>query len=200
MRYAGQRSWQIREDRWGQHFDWALWVRAVERIDVPPGGIVPGPLLIESLPEPSPGLDGAVLAREWRAWWRAWWRALCDLPERDAGLRRELPSGVGLDEQSLLGEVLTRRFLEVQHWHGERKRAGLRGHLHLSGTHASTVVAEVERELGRRAKPFVLTIDVLPVADREVRGISETRFLVPEGIRDGTEWAEVLRGLVEPLA
>ena len=78
MRYAGQRSWQIREDRWNQHFDWALWVRAAERIDVPPGGIVPGPLLIESLPEPSPGLDGAVLAREWRAWWRA----LCDLPER----------------------------------------------------------------------------------------------------------------------
>jgi hypothetical protein len=203
MRYAGQRSWQIREDRWIQHFEWALWVRAAERIDAQAGGIVPGPLLIDPLPEPSPLLDGAVLADQWLAWWRA----LCDLPEwspRDAGSPRELtynwPIDAGLADRSLLRGVLARRFLEVHRWHRERKLEGVREHLHLHGTHASSVVAEVETKLGRRAKPFVLTIDVLPVADQEVRGISETRFLVPEGIRDAAEWAEVLRGLVEPLA
>jgi hypothetical protein len=38
------------------------------------------------------------------------------------------------------------------------------------------------------------------VVDREIRRIGETRFLVSEGVRDGAGWADVLRGLVEPLA
>ena len=61
-------SWQISTDRGNQAYDWALWVRAAERIHVPAAGLVPGPLAIEPLPEPStrPGVD---LAEGWRHWW-----------------------------------------------------------------------------------------------------------------------------------
>jgi hypothetical protein len=202
MRYAGQESWQIREDRWIQHFDWALWIRAAERIDTPTGGIVPGPLLIDPLPAPSPELDLTALSDQWLAWWRA----LCELPEwapANGGspplFAHSGPDFEGLAEQPLLREVLRRRWLEAHRWHSERKRAGVRNRVSSRGPTASSVVAEVERVNGRAARPFVLTIDVLPVADREIRPISETRFLVPERIRDGADWAHVLRGLVEPL-
>ena len=42
MQLAGSPSWRISEDRWPESFDWALWVRAAERIDVASGGVVPG--------------------------------------------------------------------------------------------------------------------------------------------------------------
>jgi hypothetical protein len=95
---------------------------------------------------------------------------------------------------------LARRWMTADHWHSERKLAGLRAYPSWRRMQSTAVMAEFERKLGRRARPFVLTIDVLPVDDREVRRVSDTRFLVPEGIRDSADWAEVLRGLVEPLA
>jgi hypothetical protein len=203
MQLAGQQSWQIREDRWIQHFDWALWIRAAERIDAPAGGLVPGPLVIESLPAPSGGLNPATLAEEWVSWWRA----LCSLPEwspRNGGpppaFAYSGPEFTGLSDQPLLRDVLRRRWLEANEWHSARKAAGMRELVRGRRPVASTVVAEVERVIGRRATPFVLSIDVLPVDDAEVRAVSETRFLVPEGVRDGADWPSVLRGLVEPLA
>ena len=223
MKHAGHESWQIREERWSQYFDWALWIRAAERIDVPAGGIVPGALLIDRLPEPSPGLDQAVLAAEWVAWWRS----LFDLP-REGSLPGEgdLPgegrlsspgqltdSGEppprfadggpdldGLAGQPLLREVLARRWMAAHRWHSDRKLAGLREYGNWRRQQSSAVMREFERTLGRRARPFALTIDVLPVDDPEVRAISDTRFLVSERIRDSSDWAEVLRGLVGPLA
>ena len=203
MHHAGHESWQIREDRWIQHFECALWIRAAERIDVPAGGIVPGPLLIDPLPAPSPGLDLAVLGEQWLAWWRV----LCELPEwspADDGspalFAHSGPEFDGLSGQPLLREVLRHRWPQALQWHRERKRAGIAGRAFWRGPLAASVVAEVERVNGRTARPFVLTIDVLPVADQEIRPIGEARFLVPEGVRDGADWAHVLRGLVEPLA
>ena len=203
MRYAGQESWQIREDRWIQHFEWALWIRAAERIDAPAGGIVPGPLLIDPLPTPSPERDQRVLTEQWLGWWRM----LCELPEwspRDGGepplFAHSGPDFDGLRDRPLLQDVLRQRWLEAHQWHSDRKFDGLQQRRHTAGTRTSSVVAEVERSLGRKARPFVLSIDVLPVDDQEIRAIGDTRFLVPEGVRDGAGWAEVLRGLVEPLA
>jgi hypothetical protein len=43
-------------DPWSEPCDVALWVRAAERIDVPAGGIVPGPLALYPVPEPTAGL------------------------------------------------------------------------------------------------------------------------------------------------
>ena len=203
MRHAGQESWQVREDRWIQHFDWALWIRAAERIDAPADGIVPGPLLIDPPPPPSPGLDLPSLSEQWRTWWRE----LCGLPEWSPGdgerpplFAHSGPDFDGLGDRPLLQEVLRRRWPEAHRWHSERKRAGIQQGAHTRGARPSAVVAEVERALGRKATPFVLSIDVLPVDDQEIRAIGATRFLVPEGVRDGAGWAQVLRGLVEPLA
>jgi hypothetical protein len=200
---TGQESWQIREDRWIQHFEWALWIRAAERIDVPAGGIVPGPLLIDPLPAPSQGLDSATLSEQWLSWWQT----LCGLPEfSPAGggpppmFAHSGPDFDGLDRQPLLRELLRRRWPEAHHWHSERKRAGVHDRAFARGAPASSVVSEVERANGRKARPFVLAIDVLPVDDLEVRAINDARFLVPEGVRDGASWPHVLRGLIEPLA
>jgi hypothetical protein len=200
MRFAGQESWLINESRWTQHFELALWVRAVERIDVPAGGIVPGPLVVDPVPQPSPGLDRAALAAEWASWWRA----LCVLPEwspSEGGWPPQIaycgPEFAGLAEhQPLSHSVMVRRWPEVQAWRTGRQRVAYR---HREPA-AAGVVAEVERTLGRRAKPFVLFVDVLALADNEIRAVGGNRFLVPESVRDGAGWAGVLRGLVEELA
>src|SRR5580704_18258815 len=72
MEVAGSRSWRISEDRWPEAFDVALWFRAVERIDVPAGGVVPGPAEIDALPDRSAApADASELAAGWLAWWRA---------------------------------------------------------------------------------------------------------------------------------
>jgi hypothetical protein len=77
MQLAGTSSWRISEDRWPEAFDVALWFRAAERIDVAPGGVVPGPADVEPLPDPSTDpADAAELA----AGWLAWWHSLIGLP------------------------------------------------------------------------------------------------------------------------
>jgi hypothetical protein len=43
----------------------ALWVRSVERIDVPAGGTMPGALLVDDLPASSAETD---LGAPWRTW------------------------------------------------------------------------------------------------------------------------------------
>jgi hypothetical protein len=69
---AGTRSWRISEDRWSEAFDVALWFRAAERIDVPAGGLVPGPADIDALPDRSSApADASGLAAGWLAWWQA---------------------------------------------------------------------------------------------------------------------------------
>lgn len=203
MHSTGRKSWQIREDRWIPHYEWALWIRAAERIDAPAGGLVPGPLLIDPLPTPSPGLDLATLSEQWLSWWQL----LCGLPEwlPDEGgpppaFAHSGPHFEALGRQPLLREVLRTRWLEASYWHTERKHTGVRDRAFMRRPQASAVVAEVERAIGRTAKPFVLTIDVLPVDDQDIRAINDARFLVSESVRDSASWADVLHGLVEPLA
>ncbi len=76
MHVAGSSSWRISEDRWPEEFEVALWFRAAERIDVPPGGVVPGAPDVEPLPDPGTDPpDAAELAAGWLAWWG--WRRAC---------------------------------------------------------------------------------------------------------------------------
>jgi hypothetical protein len=203
MRLAGQESWQIRIDRWSQQFDWALWLRAAERVDVPAGGVVPGPLIIEPLPEPSAEPIGADLAAEWLSWWLA----LCDLPEWSPSdgwpppqAAYGPPDFAGLTGQPLLHETMTRRSQEADQWHTHRKTTGVRDFASQHRNLETPVVAAVEQALGRKAKPFVLSFQVLPVDGREIRQVRDNEFLVSEAVYDGPDWSELLRGLVEPLA
>ena len=58
------------------------------------------------------------------------------------------------------------------------------------------VVAGLERELGRKARPF--SLDLGAAADPRRRGPAGCpgRYLVPEHAYDGPRWPELLRGLL----
>lgn len=61
-------------------------------------------------------------------------------------------------------------------------------------------MTELERELGRKARPFSLEFVLLPVRDNQVRPVGPDRFLVPERVYDGPQWPGLLRGLLIPRA
>ena len=201
MRLAGSSSWRISEDRWPEAFDVALWFRAAERIDVESGGVVPGAADVEPLPDPSTGpSDAAELA----AGWLAWWHSLIELPpvsppfdraHPPAALAFGPPDFLGLAGWPALHRAVTRRWRQAHEWHNARMKAGVEAGL---GSDARTgeVVAELERELGRKARPFSLDLVLLPVRDDQVRPVGPDRYLVPERVYDGPRWPGLLRGLL----
>jgi hypothetical protein len=205
MPWAGSPSWRISVDRWPESFDVALWFRAAERIDVAAGGVVPGPAGVEPRPDPSTDLsDGAELAQGWLAWWHS----LAAAPElsppfgradRIPQLEFSPPGFPGLAGFPALRRVVTVRWIQAQDWHDARKMAGLKAGRHRD-MRPTTVVAELERELGRKARPFSVDLLLLPVADDQVRSIGSDRYLVPEGLYDGPRWPHLLRALLAPHA
>jgi hypothetical protein len=203
---AGRRSWRISEDRWPEAFDLALWFRAAERIDVPAGGVVPGPAEIDPLPGRSAASgEEAGLA----AGWLAWWQALAGAPPlREPMDLSRLPSEMvfagppdfaGLAGWPVLQRVAAARWREANDWHNQRKRAGLAaGPQHdLRTVHT---VNGLEQELGRPVKPFELDFVLLPVRDDQIRQVRPDRYLIPESLRDGPRWPRLLRELVLPRA
>jgi hypothetical protein len=201
-------SWQISTDRWNQAFDWALWMRAAERIDVPVGGLVPGPLDIDPLPEPSAD-PAQVLTRDLIDGWLGWWRGLTTMPrwrpEQMSGPPPQLaylpPDFPGLARWRDLQRVVVDRWQEAHDWHTRRKFAGAsRFHHDLPKPRESLLVMDVERELGRRVPAFELEFILLPVLDDEIREVTPTRYLVPESVYDGPGWIEWLRPVVTRLA
>ena len=205
MRIAGSPSWRISEDRWPEAFDVALWFRAAERIDVASEGVVPGPPDVEPLPDPrTDPADAAGLA----AGWLTWWHSLVGLPPLSppsdlahppALLAFAAPDFPGLAAWPALRRAVTGRWQQAQDWHNARVEAGLEAGLHLD-RRTGQVVAELERELGRKARPFSLDFVLLPVRDEQVRPAGTDRYLVPERVYDGSRWPDVLRGLLIPRA
>ena len=78
-------------------------------------------------------------------------------------------------------------------------KAGLEAGLHRD-RRTGQVVADLERELGRKARPFSLDLVLLPVRDEQVRPAGADRYLVPERVHDGPRWPGLLRGLLIPRA
>ena len=199
----------MRIDRWAEATDQALWVRAVERLDVPAGGLVPGPLDEDDLPAPSAAEHDPGLPAAWLAWWDTIARGVIVAAHRDLG---------GLADTAGLGGVVDRRFDEFHRWHTTRKERGVEqwradmrayGRAHCwraarPGTGTSGpdplrethLVADLERRLGRPAPPFVLDLLVLPVRDDVIREVRPDRYLVPERVYDGPDWPARLEPLV----
>ena len=205
MQLAGSSSWRISEDRWPESFDWARWFRAAERIGVGEGGVVPGAADVEPLPDPSRDLSDAA---ELAAGWLAWWQSLIDLPPMPppsdrahppAALAFSPPDFPGLASWPGLQRVVTRRWRQAHDWHTARMKAGLEAGVH-GDARTGQVVAGLERELGREARPFSLDFVLLPVRDEEVRSAGTDRYLVPERVYDGPRWPGLLRGLLIPRA
>lgn len=205
MELAGTRSWRISEDRWSEAFDVALWFRAAERIDVPAGGIVPGPAKIDPPPDRSAAhADEAELAAEWLAWWQALagappLREPLDLSRPPPELVFLGPGPAGLMGWPVLQRAVAARWREAKGWHDQRKRAGLAAGppRDLRTVHA---VRGLERELSRRVKPFELDFVLLPVRDDQIRQVRTDRYLIPESLRDGPHWPSLLRQLLLPQA
>jgi hypothetical protein len=198
LRNRGAGSWQIHIQHWEQHLDTALWLRAAERIDVGPGGVVPGALEIDPLPEPTvtPARAGELAES-----WRGWWQTLVTLPPRvpdqlPAESAFYPPDFAGMAPWPDLREVLRQRWTEADEWHSARKRAGMDQHVpprQLEGR----IVQEAERALRAPLAPFALEFVLLPVRDEEIRQVSEGRFLVPERIfYDEPRWTPWLRQLI----
>jgi hypothetical protein len=191
-------------DRWNIFYDLALWLRAAERIEVPAGGVVTGPLEIDPLPEPSAG-PYPDLAEDWRSWWHGLVGLPRWHPERSAGPPPQLaygpPDFSGIAGRTELHRVATARWEEANKWHSRRKLAGVRRfQQQRPQPNESLLVREVERSLGRQVPPFDLEFVLLPVRDEEIREVTPTRYLVPEAVYDGPGWVAWLRPLVVRLA
>jgi hypothetical protein len=202
---AGTRSWRISEDRWPEPFDVALWFRAAERIDVPAGGVVPGPADIDPLPgRTAAPADAADLAAGWLAWWQALagappLREPIDLSHPPAELFTGPPDFAGVAAWPVLHRFVATRWHEAKDWHDRRKRTGLKaGPPHDMRT--VQAVRDLARELGRPVRPFELDFVLLPVRDDQIRQARPDRYLIPERLRDGPGWPRVLRDLLIPHA
>jgi hypothetical protein len=203
MLLAGSLSWRISVDRWPEAFDIALWFRAAERIGVRSGGVVPGAADVEPLPDPSTGPSDAS---EVAAGWLAWWHALIELPLLSPPFDRAHPPALltfsppefpALAAWPALYRAVASRWMQAQDWHNARMTAGLEAGLH-GDARIGQVVAGLERELGRKTRPFSLDFVLLPVRDDQVRPIGPDRYLVPESVCDGPRWPELLRSLLIP--
>jgi hypothetical protein len=206
MRQAGVSSWLISVDEWDQQLEWALWIRAAERIHIQAGEAVTGPPDVDPLPEPSLS-SGGPLAGGW-LWW---WKALLARPAQSgrpvsefmADLARFGPPDFdGLIDYPELRQVVTARWSEANAWHSARKRAGVEAFRASSGQHGreGAIVRAVEAEIGHKAAPFELRIIVLPVLDSEIRPAGSLTFLVPERMRVTSAYADWLRQVVRALA
>lgn len=204
MRVAGPPSWRISEDRWPEAFDVALWFRAADRIDVASEGGVPGHQMLSRC------RTRVRTRRTPPSWPRAGWPggirwSGCPLsPPFDpahppALLAFSPPDFPSLAAWPALRRAVTGRWRRAYDWHNARKKAGLEAGLH-HNRRTGQVVAELERELGRKARPFSLDFVLLPVRDEQVRPAGTDRYLVPERVYDGPRWPRLLRGLLIPHA
>jgi hypothetical protein len=202
-------------DEWSEPHDEAIWFRAAEHLDVPVGGIVPGPLDIEPLPAGPAGPHDDLAAG-----WLGWWQALSQLPRWPPAEAIDLvgelgpmagppppagqfrpPDFPGLAGWPALQRRVGQRWPEANRWHNERKIAGVAARRHRRPlAREGRLVAEVERELGRRVPPFDVEFIVVPVRDTQIRQLTETRYLVPEAVYAGAQWTARLRTLVVTLA
>jgi hypothetical protein len=162
--------------------------------------VVPGAADVEPLPDPSTGPSDAS---ELAAGWLAWWHAVIELPPLSPPFDRAHPPALAFSPPEFpalatwpaLHRAVTSRWRQAQDWPNARMKAGLEVGLH-GDARIGQVVAELERELGRRARPFSLDFVLLAVRDDQVRPIGPGRYLVPERVCDGPRWPELLRGLL----
>ncbi|MBB4927017.1 hypothetical protein [Kitasatospora kifunensis] len=203
MRFAESESWSI-SIRSNSQLELPLWVRAAERIPVPAGGLVPGPLGIDPLPAPSVPGAGEALAEGWLAWWRM--TLDIHLPPRPKSPEEFVPPPGGPPDFSELAahpqlrRVVTARWPEFRELPSEAMRAALPQPDPGDRNPDGAVVAAVEAELGHRAAPFELQLLLLPVIDEEIRSLGSHTFLVPTRVYGSEAYKRWLHRLVRALA
>lgn len=205
MRFENSTSWQVSVGAEGHTTTFALWVRDVEAVDVPPSPLVPGPLDVDDLPPPAGEPHDPRLGAEWLAWWKSLVLTHTTSPvppDDDAEPAYDTPDPLGLARLPALRPVVARRWPEFQEWQVARRRThGTFTDRRPPGDpRIGEVVREVEAELGRRAAPFHLTFTLLPVRDDRILTVEPGRFLVPERVLLGAGWSDWLRAEVRKVA
>jgi hypothetical protein len=207
MEILGSRSWTIGVSGDGDLAAFALWLRAVETIEVPPSPLVPGPYDpgTSVLPPATAQPHDPGLGQEWLTWWLSMVDREMRPPE--AGTAEVWPDGetpdpVGLAGLSALRGYVSRRFVEFCRWRTDHLRAdGTLVHRRPDPDRRNwEVVKAVEAALGRRAKPFTLQFTLLPVRDDRILRIAPAHYLVPERVFLGDGWSGWLRPVVERVA
>ncbi|WP_033291382.1 hypothetical protein [Amycolatopsis jejuensis] len=189
MRLENTTSWQV---YWGSEpeIDVALYLRDVLALSVADGQLLPPvePAVPVHVP---PALDRAAVQAQWPQWWNG-------LLARERGpARTRRVSGSALD-------------LAVQHFaaaaadHFATARRPVASGFHrrqiLAGERLGRLVRETEVELGRRARPFRLSVLEVPVAGR-VWLRTEHRLLVSSRLAaDVPELDHAMRTLIRELA
>jgi hypothetical protein len=164
VRVPGRKSWSLRVGD-DERMETALWVRLVERIDVPAGGTVPGSLLVADPPAPSTETN---LTAPWHTWWDSLVAAV--------GAARPAPDDPVLAGLPELRCVVERWRPAVARWRGSRGRGAPAPH----GMVEVDLINEVQASFGGAAVPFQLAVVVLPVDDDDIRPLGADRYLVPE--------------------
>ena len=207
----GPASWEVRVDQWNLHYDIPLWLRAAERIDVPAGGVVPGPLDLAALPAPSrdragyAGEVGAEIEHGWRGWWEL--LVAADPPDPLLGpaavdILRGLvgPEFTGLGGWPHLRALARRRWWDALAWHEDRKRRGVAEFTTRPDHPARQILTEaLRRTLDGTQPPVELDLVLLPVVDDEIREVPHghpRRYLVPERVVDSPQWPQRLERLL----
>jgi hypothetical protein len=193
VRRAGRPSWEIIVDH-PQVLAIALYIRDATGIvqHAPPAE------LPEALP-PVARAGAASATTEETAEWNAWWsRALTTGPRALLELRP--PSFPAFAEAPALHQLLQEHFEAARRWSDGPKRDHadrMRSDPPLLGK----LVAAVERGLRRRAKPFTLRIDEVPVAGPTWLPVADGHVLVsPDLLRDPAAFFRELRPVIEELA
>jgi hypothetical protein len=127
--------------------------------------------------------------------WLAWWKSL--LAERSgASSSNSLEGpirGLGIE----LRDAQEALMWPAQRWRATNEWQGLAA----ASMVPIEVVREIESSMGRQARPFTYSLDVLPVAAPYVFDASEHRALISEAeCTDPGVLAGVLRSRVAPLA
>jgi hypothetical protein len=125
--------------------------------------------------------------------WARWWISTVEADRPGFAVLPELDDAFG----ALIGRHLdsARAWAQVAH-QVAGERAAARRDLTLGD-----VVREREQELGRRAHPFRLRIEVLPLAEPGLWWIGESAIAVDESVRaEPVLYADALRPVIEQLA
>jgi len=200
LRLNNIESWRISLDPAPYMITYALWIRAAERLQIPPDPLVPGPLDIDRPPPPISTGDEAI-AEQWLGWWYslvAPHRAARQPANREFEPADGTPDPLGLAPYPVLAAVVTKRWPQAQEWQAARKRQAIVRHSPPSLT-MNVVVQDVERKLGRRVRPFSLEFLLLPVRDDVIRKVDDERYLVPEGVYEGPTWTSWLGTLLQRI-
>jgi hypothetical protein len=196
VRLNGFDSWRMAIGSASPMVNCALWIRAAERLQIPEDPLVPGPLDIDRPPPPiSIGDEG--ISKQWLGWWRSLVapRQWNQPPDRFLEPAHGTPDPLGLAPFPVLAAVVARRWPQALEWLSVQERRKAEGPGPQAGI-PNEVVRDLERMLGRRARPFNVEFILLPVLDEQIRQVDDEHYLVPERVYLGPGWERWLRGLV----